>query len=101
MNGMEWMLLVKAVLALGFVTGLIGLCALAARKFRLQERLQGLAGQGGKGRLQIKETLMLDARRRLVLISRDGVEHLLLLSAGGDVVVEASMIRESDDPRVR
>jgi hypothetical protein len=30
----------------------------------------------------------MDGKRRLVLIRRDGVEHLVLLGAAGDLVIE-------------
>lgn len=39
-------------------------------------------------RLAIVEARNLDMRRRLVLIRRDDVEHLLVLGQDGDLVVE-------------
>jgi flagellar protein FliO/FliZ len=44
-------------------------------------------GKSGK-RLSIVEARNLDMRRRLVLIRRDDVEHLLVLGQDGDLVVE-------------
>lgn len=38
-------------------------------------------------RLKISESLMIDPRRRLVIVRCDGREHLMLLSPAGDVVV--------------
>ncbi len=38
-------------------------------------------------RLRLSESLMLDPRRRLVIVRCDDREHLLLLSAAGDLVV--------------
>ncbi len=84
---MEWMLLAKAAFALVLVVSLIGLSAALARKFNLQERLQGL-GAGASGRLRVKESIMLGTGRRLVIVQCDGSEHLILLSPHGDVVVE-------------
>jgi flagellar protein FliO/FliZ len=50
-----------------------------------------LATVGGRQRrLAIVEVLPLDAKRRLVLLRRDGAEHLVLLGLGGDIVVERS-----------
>lgn len=44
--------------------------------------------QRGPRRLALQEVLVLDTRRRLVLIRQDGVEHLLLLAPTGDLVVQ-------------
>jgi flagellar protein FliO/FliZ len=53
----------------------------------------GTAGDAQTGarsgkRLSIVEARNLDMRRRLVLIRRDDVEHLLVLGQDGDLVVE-------------
>ena len=42
-------------------------------------------------RLGIVETLALDTRRRLVIVRCDGQEHLLLLSAQSDIVVQSNL----------
>lgn len=42
-------------------------------------------------RLAVVESLSLDSRRRLLLVRRDGTEHLLLLGPGGDTVVETGI----------
>lgn len=73
-------------LALILVLGLIGLAAYLARRL-------GLAGatpikRSRNRRLAVVETAALDAKRRLVLVRRDGSEHLLLLGPAGDAVVE-------------
>ena len=41
----------------------------------------------GPRRLKISESLMIDPRRRLVIVRCDGREQLMLLSPAGDVVV--------------
>jgi flagellar protein FliO/FliZ len=71
--------------ALLLVVGLIFAMAWVARRFGLMGRL---ATTGGKRRLAIVEVLPLDSKRRLVLLRRDGAEHLLLLGLTGDIVVE-------------
>lgn len=38
-------------------------------------------------RLKISESLMIDPRRRLVIVRCDGRDHVLLLSPAGDLVV--------------
>ena len=74
----------------GFVAvlGLIGLSALAARKFGLAAATGGLSK---KRRLSVVETLAIDARRRAVIVKCDGKEHLLLLGATGETVVDSNI----------
>lgn len=77
----------RVIVAFGFVLALIGLCALALRTYL--NKNPGFASMRRRvGRLQIVETKMLDARRKLVLVKRDAQEHLLLLTPNGDVLVE-------------
>lgn len=90
----------RFVLALVFVVLLITACAWIARRLGLGGRL---AATRGSRRLAIVEVLPLDAKRRLVLLRRDGVEHLLLLGLNGDVVIErgtaldfAGIVEEAD-----
>lgn len=78
----------RFVAAFALVIGLILVGAAVLR--RVSGRLTGLApGRKGTRRLKIIETLAVDPRRRLVLVRRDGVEHLLLIGGGSDVVVES------------
>lgn len=76
--------------ALLFVLALIGGAGWAARRFGLGGRL---APNPGKARrLSVVEVATLDSRRKLVLVRRDTTEHLLLLGAGQDVLVEGGII---------
>jgi len=79
---------IQAVFALLLVVGLIFAVAWVARRVGLGGRF---AAVGGKRRLAIVEVLPLDAKRRLVLLRRDGAEHLVILGVQGDVVVEAGI----------
>lgn len=86
---MEPTSLITAFLALAFVLGLIALINLGLRRFgpeRLMYLMQKKKGATTK-RLKIEETLVLDARRRLVLVKCDKTEHLLLLGATTEQVV--------------
>jgi flagellar protein FliO/FliZ len=85
---MDWTLYVRTVLALIFVLGLIGAASWAARKSGLGP--QGRVGRKGR-RLAVVESLGLDGRRRLVLVRRDGVEHLLLVGGVSELVVESGI----------
>lgn len=78
-----------------FVAALFAVLAMIFVAMWLLKRI-GMAGAAvGSGksrrRLAVVEALALDTRRRLVLVRRDGVEHLLLLGASGDVVVETGL----------
>lgn len=54
-------------------------------------RVRGRRGQ----RLGIAEYHELDQSRRLVLVRRDNVEHLLLIGGPADVVVESGIVRST------
>jgi flagellar protein FliO/FliZ len=70
------------ILVLGLIIGLAWL----VRRFGLAGPLAIPAGR--QRRLKLVEVLTLDARRRLVLVRRDEVEHLLLLGTNEAIVVE-------------
>jgi flagellar protein FliO/FliZ len=73
------------VLVLGGLAGALW----AVRRFDL--RLPGRIGLAARPerRLALVERLAVDPRRSLVLVRRDGREHLLLIAPEGHVVVEA------------
>jgi len=71
----------RAVFALALTLGLMGLCAAALRRYG-PDALARFAAPKRQRRLAIVETLVLDPSRRLVLVSCDGREQLLLLGEG-------------------
>jgi len=71
----------RAVFALALTLGLLGLCAAALRRFG-PDVLARFAAPKQTRRLMIVETLVLDPSRRLVLVSCDGRERLILLGEG-------------------
>jgi flagellar protein FliO/FliZ len=79
----------RFIFAFLFVVGLIGALAYGLKRYGKAQAMFGVHNAGG--RLQVVETRYLDARRRLVLVKRDEVEHLLLLADGKDVVVETGI----------
>ncbi|MDG5496441.1 MULTISPECIES: flagellar biosynthetic protein FliO [Azospirillaceae] len=81
---------IRFVAALVFVLALIGLFGFLLRRFGPNAGLP-VQRRGAARRLGVVEVLPLDARRRLVLVKRDGVEHLLLLGMGDDRVVETGI----------
>lgn len=82
---MDWDVYLRTVFALIAVLGLIGATAWVAKRIGFG----GVAiGPRRKRRLAVVESVPLDGRRRLVLVRRDEVEHLLLIGGGADIVVE-------------
>jgi flagellar protein FliO/FliZ len=95
---MEWSLYLRTVLALIFVLGLIGGAAYLARHLNLGGGARRLASGKRHRRLGVVETLALDGRRRLILVRRDGAEHLLLVGGAVDMVVEAGIKPADEEP---
>ncbi|MBL8532092.1 MAG: FliO/MopB family protein [Hyphomonadaceae bacterium] len=91
---MDWTDWARALFALMATLALIGAVAYGARRLGMLQH-----GAQAQRRLKIGETLMLDPRRRLVIVRCDGREHLLLLSPGGDVVV-SEFDAKAPDPEI-
>lgn len=84
---MEWDVYLRTVLALAFVLAMIAAAAWGAKRYGL-----GGARIGPRRRrLAVVEVLQVDSRRRLVLVRRDEVEHLLLIGGGSDMIVESKI----------
>src|SRR5438046_1162230 len=56
-------------------------------------RLGGTTARGRQPRLAVIDAAAVDGRRRLVLIRRDNVEHLVMIGGPSDVVVEPNIVR--------
>ena len=89
--GAEMPLAVRFFLAFLVVLGLIGAAAWAVRRFG-STRLTG-AVRGRQPRLAVIEYATVDARRRLLLVRRDNIEHLMMIGGPTDLVVEANIVR--------
>lgn len=90
--GAEMPLAVRFFLAFLIVLGLIGAAAWAVRRFG-SGRYRGAGQRGRQPRLAVIDHASVDARRRLILIRRDNVEHLLLIGGPTDVVIEPNIVR--------
>src|ERR1700735_3509618 len=89
--GAEMPLAVRFFLAFLIVLGLIGAIAWALRRFgagRFRDN-----ARGRQPRLAVIDHASVDGRRRLILVRRDNVEHLLMIGGPTDVVVEANIVR--------
>lgn len=80
--------IVTSVLALGIVLVLIvlGLWAL-----KLVTRTGTVVGRGRNRRLSVIDHMQVDAKRQLLIVRRDNVEHLILTGGPQDVVVETGI----------
>ncbi len=56
----------------------------------------GLFGARAEKRLAVVEQSNVDGRRKLVLIRRDDVEHLIMTGGPVDVVIETNIVDEQD-----
>ena len=93
---MEFDVYLRFVFALILVLGLIALLAWILRR----SGFGGVSRHRAGKRLQVLETAVLPPKHRLVLVRRDGVEHLLLLGPSGDLLVESGIRRsERQEPR--
>ena len=66
------------------VLALIGAAAWLVRRFGAN-RLGGGSARGRQPRLAVIDAATVDGRRRLVLIRRDNIEHLLMIGGPTDV----------------
>src|SRR5947209_16156558 len=62
-------------------------------------RLRRAAARGRQPRLGVIDSAPVDGRRRLLLIRRDNVEHLVMIGGPTDVVVEQNIVRAATAAR--
>lgn len=89
---------VQFFLAFVIVLGLIGATAWAVRRFGTGA-IGGAAMRGRQPRLAVVDYASVDGRRRLLLVRRDNVEHLVMIGGPTDVVVESNIVRATAAPR--
>src|ERR1700716_3029961 len=70
----------------------IGVLAWLVRRFATN-RLGANPNRGRMPRLAVIDAAAVDGRRRLVLVRRDNVEHLLMIGGPSDIVVEPNIVR--------
>lgn len=87
MSQMMW-----PIIAVVIVLALIGATAWLVRRFAGNS--VGASGARGRmPRLAVVDAAAVDGRRRLVLVRRDNVEHLIMIGGPTDVVVEPNIVR--------
>jgi len=89
----------RMIFALLFVVALMGGFAYLLKRLGLNGAMAANEGKTKK-RLKLIETLQLDARRRLVLVQRDDVQHLLIIGANEESVIETGITPPDNDDDV-
>ena len=90
--GVELPLPVKLIVAFLIVLALIALATWVMRRMG-GTTLAATAARGRQPRLAVIDAAAVDGRRRLVLIRRDNVEHLVMIGGPSDVVIEQNIVR--------
>jgi len=80
--------------AILIVLALIGAAAYLVRRFA-GGRIGSGNNRGRMPRLAVIDAAAVDGRRRLVLVRRDNVEHLLMIGGPSDIVVEPNIVRNT------
>src|SRR5262249_54197453 len=85
-------LIVRFLIAFAIIFILLLLFFWALRRFGGM-RVGAGTTRGRQPRLAVIDAAAVDGRRRLVLIRRDNVEHLLMIGGPSDVVIEQNIMR--------
>jgi flagellar biogenesis protein FliO len=91
--GTEMPLALRFFIAFVIVLALIGAAAYLVRRFGATALNAAVAARGRQPRLAVIDAATIDGRRRLVLIRRDNVEHLVMIGGPTDVVIEPNIVR--------
>ncbi|MFG1362769.1 flagellar biosynthetic protein FliO [Xanthobacter versatilis] len=95
--GSQLALPIRLAIAVVVIGALLAVTVLVMR--RLTSRGRGPVRSGRAGpRLAVLDSVAVDQRRRLVLVRRDEVEHLLLVGGSSDIVVEHQIAVEDEAP---
>jgi hypothetical protein len=89
----------RFIIAAGAVA--IGLLCLVAVLWIMRRRPSSPFVRGGKNRqprLAVLDAAAVDTRRRLVLIRRDDVEHLIMIGGPTDIVIESRIMLDTAAP---
>lgn len=81
--------ILQTLASLGIVIALMLLAAAAFRHF--SGGAFQMQAPGRKKRLSVAETRLIDHRSKLVLVRRDAVEHLILITPGGTTIIESDI----------
>ena len=77
--------------ALILVMGLLGVAWLATKRYGVP----GVIQRQSLRRLSVVETMMIGSRYKLLLVKRDGTEHLVMMGPQGASVIESGIVASS------
>jgi hypothetical protein len=83
---------IKLLFFFVIIFGVLALALWLLRRFG-RDRLGNATARGRQPRLAVIDQATVDSRRRLILVRRDNVEHLLMIGGPSDVVVEPNIMR--------
>ncbi len=89
--------LVRVLAALAFIVALMGGFAFILKKLGLADVPSTTPTKNR--RLKVVESLALDRTRRLVILQRDEKQHLVILSANGETIVESDFDPVEDNDK--
>ena len=99
--GTEMPLALRFFIAFVIVLALIGAAAYLVRRFGATALNAAVAARGRQPRLAVIDAATIDGRRRLVLIRRDNIEHLIMIGGPTDVVIEPNIVRATSTAPAR
>jgi flagellar protein FliO/FliZ len=87
---MDILSMLRTIGALGLVLGMLGSALWVVRRYDV--KLPGRISGGGRKRVELVERLMVDGKRSVALIRRDGCEHLILIGPEGHATIETGIV---------
>ena len=90
---MEWGTYLNSLFVLVFILILIYALTWVLKRVNHSKMLHGR--KSGK-RVTVVDVAVLDGKRKLILVRRDDVEHLLLIGGPTDVIVESGINKSGD-----
>lgn len=87
---MDILSMLRTIGALGLVLGMLGGALWFVRRYDV--KLPGRISSTGRKRVELVERLMVDGKRSVALIRRDGCEHLILIGPEGHATIETGIV---------
>lgn len=87
---MDILSMLRTIGALGLVLGMLGGALWFVRRYDV--KLPGRISSSGRKRVELVERLMVDGKRSVALIRRDGCEHLILIGPEGHATIETGIV---------
>ena len=84
------------IASLAITALLIAVFGLVLKRFKtMSSPLGRLGGKNRQPRLGVVDTFSIDRQRQLVIVRRDGVEHLILIGGTSELLIESNILRAS------